>query len=585
MAASISSSIVACLRAFNEFIEEIKDPDKEKPEGLYVQTWKDELGRLRIWAANIGAHQTGQSSLDFRLRDSSRIRQQMIKLLDEVLQRLQDVRDVILEGQDEDVESLDESSSENDVPQSELQQLRGSVATLINCLFEMSMLVRKPAPHDLRIGSKEVDVAAFEPFDYSHVRDKHPKADERIVFRLSQAITRRRKYLKYRERHAMKLKQGIDHQTSGSVVLSETVATDVQNRNVDFDDEASESGSSQTSYAPTLMSGGDITIPAPPRASQGGAPFECPYCYFIITVQSTRSWNRHVFNDLEPYVCTEITCTTPDKLYATRHEWLRHLEVAHPREESSRTKLGNPDQGVNCSLCGDSLDTKTRHDRHLARHLQELALFILPRNEEDSDDGEDNTDTDSSSSIALSARDHVRDKLDGSLLDEPIVGTADGGKVTDDTEPPLNVARAGLKKILENAKEGKHDHDQLEKTKKKKEDALKKWVIEEYNVLKLEKEPKKKAEKEAADKAFKDRVRSTFGAAGYDDESINKILEKEGKGNHDHGQKGIMDLTRPTYIKVHRKHLSPDTLDVYELPWEWDEVSRFSSRVWPRIEG
>ena len=29
-----------------------------------------------------------------------------------------------------------------------------------------------------------------------------------------------------------------------------------------------------------------------------------------------------------------------------------------------------------------------------------------------------------------------------------------------------------------------------------------------------------------------------------------------------------LELSRPTYIKVHRKHLSPDTLDAYDLPWE-----------------
>ncbi len=34
-----------------------------------------------------------------------------------------------------------------------------------------------------------------------------------------------------------------------------------------------------------------------------------------------------------------------------------------------------------------------------------------------------------------------------------------------------------------------------------------------------------------------------------------------------------VDLMRPTYIKVNRKHMSPETLDAYGLPWEWDEVS------------
>ena len=189
------------------------------------------------------------------------------------------------------MESLGGSSSGDEESQTEIQQLLRSIATIINCLFQMSMLVRKPAPHDLLVGSKKADVAAFEPFDYNHVINKFPKADNRLVSRLGQANTRRRKYLKYRERHAMKLKQGINKviNTSGgdTEVLSETVATDFCGRNIDFDEKASESGFSQTSYALTLMSGGDITIPAPPRASKDGAAFECPYCFYVINTEST----------------------------------------------------------------------------------------------------------------------------------------------------------------------------------------------------------------------------------------------------------------------------------------------------------
>lgn len=35
----------------------------------------------------------------------------------------------------------------------------------------------------------------------------------------------------------------------------------------------------------------------------------------------------------------------------------------------------------------------------------------------------------------------------------------------------------------------------------------------------------------------------------------------------------VHDLQMPTFIKVHRKYLNPDTLDAYDLPWEWDMVS------------
>lgn len=36
---------------------------------------------------------------------------------------------------------------------------------------------------------------------------------------------------------------------------------------------------------------------------------------------------------------------------------------------------------------------------------------------------------------------------------------------------------------------------------------------------------------------------------------------------------------RLKYMKVHRKYMSPDTLDEYELPWEWHEVSLALCRV------
>ena len=397
MAISISTSIISCLKAFNAFVEELQDPANEDPAALLVRSWQDELGRLRIWAANIGAHQTNQSSLDYRLRDSSHIRQQIMNLLGELLDRLHEAENAILEDEvdDDDIESLEGSSSEDEALQTDVHRLQRSVATLITCLFQMSMLVRKPAPHDLRIGSRGAEVAAFEPFDYNHVRDKYPKAEEFIVSRLGHGITRRRQYLKYRERHALKLKQGIsgveddtipDNAASG-VVLSETIATDLQDWNVKFDDNASQTGNSQTSYAPTLMSGGDITFPDPPRSSLGGAPFECPYCYFVITAPSTRSWNRHVIDDLQPYMCLDKTCTTPHKLYATRHEWVHHSDNMHHREASG--------EGRQCILCGDPQETTQQDNRHVAEHLQGLALFALPPNHDESDTKEHCTHSDS----------------------------------------------------------------------------------------------------------------------------------------------------------------------------------------------
>lgn len=107
---------------------------------------------------------------------------------------------------------------------------------------------------------------------------------------------------------------------------------------------------------------------------------------------------------------------------------------------------------------------------------------------------------------------------------------------------------------------------------KKEEEEMKKKAIEEHHAKQLEEKAKKEKEKKEADEEFRARVKKTFGQAGYDEKSIERILEKGEKGKEHHGKEiKIKDLTRPTYIKVHRKHVSPETLDEYNLPWEWDE--------------
>ena len=56
-------------------------------------------------------------------------------------------------------------------------------------------------------------------------------------------------------------------------------------------------------------------------------------------------------------------------------------------------------------------------------------------------------------------------------------------------------------------------------------------------------------------------------------ERLEKLLRGGEKRADAHGaQITPLDLTRPTYIKVHRKYMSPETLDEYKLPWEWLKV-------------
>ena len=354
MAVSISTTLMPCLKSFNQVQDLVKQPDYKYEEDVSSTLWTDELGRLRVWASNVGAHQTGQSSLDFRLRDASHISQQITKLLKDLHGILDSVKDEISIDQVKAFEvsasSDDEDTWPGEDPPSELHQLYEEVVNVVDCLYKMSMLIRRPAQHDLLIGSKKADVAAFEPFDREHVRNKYQNADDIIIQRLGHAITQRRRYLKYRERHHAKLSKRIEN-------------------NQDI---------ARTTNNPSLI-GGSITIPPPPKESASGKPFECPYCFLFIDIKGTSSWTQHIFRDIKPYICTSIDCRTPNRLYENRREWSLHINSSHPREETA------------CPLCKSVLASK-QFEPHVARHLEELALFALPRSSMDDESGPDDVD-------------------------------------------------------------------------------------------------------------------------------------------------------------------------------------------------
>jgi hypothetical protein len=262
MISSIASKLKPCLQSFNVLLSHLglAAHETEVPQSA----WQDELGRLRIWAANIGAHQTGQSSLDYRLRVASHISQQVLKLLEDLCSTLREIEEVLADGP-----SLGEDSDGE--AETEIQQLYHGLCNINKCLYQMSMLIRKPARHDRRHQSHTNYTTAFQPFDRDHVAHKYPEADSSTVERLGLAISGRREDLRYRERHHAKLAQGLSHARNNeqtqthSVVLSQTVATEFEeNTHIEFEDTMSNSGLSQTSYALSLEGGGQTSVPPPP---------------------------------------------------------------------------------------------------------------------------------------------------------------------------------------------------------------------------------------------------------------------------------------------------------------------------------
>lgn len=645
MKTSISSLVRSCLALFSQIAEKVEQSYYNNLHGKDVPaiSWIDELGRLRIWAANIGAHQTGQSSLDFRLRDSSHITDEIIDLLTDLSGKLDEVADFISDNtiSDNHLETDPTTDLLDEPSLTEIQQLYEEVVTIVKCLYQMSMLIRNPARHNLLAESVPDDILMSDQWDRQHVSNKFPQADNRVIEHLGRANTRRRKYFKYRERHSAKLSRGLEHDPdTDKQTMSSTMATEFKADIIDPEDTASNSGFSQTSYAQSLFEGGNITIPPLPKEYLAGTPFVCPYCHFVIDVHNTRSWTRHIFKDLKPYSCTFPNCCTIDRLYASRTEWFFHVRNTHD--------VSN----LQCPLCKDILISPKFFERHVARHLEELALFVLPRIETDvgDDHGNEALSTDSESEHNSAAKSSHYESIKGAgTIDEESGFTAN--RIRDAEAMPIDVRDQtqneldsgafeylGTRNVLEdpehklpedpssvhkgvmsqevdmkgippNARWTKIDRklvslqalDEKGERYEAREDyvlvqrVLAQGEIEELadrtrmirsyrEWLPIERDMESENEMiiaggKAAKKSKEEQIRKTaeeekffwenleevYLSPGYHEDNVDTMigeLEKEKKEPN----------RRPTYIKVHRKHLSPETLDAYNLPWKWDDV-------------
>ncbi|KAI1313324.1 hypothetical protein F5Y03DRAFT_161128 [Xylaria venustula] len=454
MTETITSHVTHCLELFRDGLPPMGRGDRDPSEETLIQKIRDEHTRFKVWSGNIGAHRVGMSSLDYRLRDSSHIRNHIIRLLKDLGLLLEDVR-AILSGKktpwdqlssDEDSEVEDEedsdtddvTGSENDSADTELGQLTLNVTDVINCLLRMSITIRNPSRHDRFVGSVSTEMLHYEPFDIQHVGSMFYTIDSALAERLGKAITRRRQYFKYREAHHDKLSYGLegrDHLDTAPETIASSIPEHLKDgqRAVTStitkpDDGCSESGFSQTSYALTMANDDRRHIPPLPREASRG-PFQCPFCFTIVVITNKLLWKKHVYGDLRPYVCLVKDCKTPNQEYTRQHEWMQHMVDNHwkiyrcpftcdvtfasspdcknhiIRNHADMAPLDQVDDlvglgaqrvdylsGLSCPLCPETLGSIKQYQRHVGRHQEQLAIFALPNLSNEDHGNSDNED-------------------------------------------------------------------------------------------------------------------------------------------------------------------------------------------------
>ncbi|KAF8438315.1 hypothetical protein BGX38DRAFT_1098108, partial [Terfezia claveryi] len=215
------------------------------------------------------------------------------------------------------------------------------------------MAIRNATPRDRLHKITSIEVSHFEYWDIAHIGSKFPTAASYLIQRLGKANTRRRQLFKYYQQHHGTIARYINRDlplTSGDRIIERQGALNM----------------SLTSYA-TSANHQRIRIAQPPNpdAAYNGTPFECPYCFQIISIRDRCAWRKHVYRDLQPYICTHKDCPRPEKQYSSLHDWYGHEIQVHRRE------------WYLCPLCSCAL-AYSEVKKHLGGHLQEIALFTLP---------------------------------------------------------------------------------------------------------------------------------------------------------------------------------------------------------------
>ncbi|KAK0745832.1 hypothetical protein B0T18DRAFT_410254 [Schizothecium vesticola] len=482
MAATIAAAVSRCLLSFEILLSALVSDDDERA------TVASHLARFKLWVGTLGAHrESGSRSLEYRLRDASSIKNHIVSLLQDLCNSVNEGvseaerTDLGLSSdksdgvhQDPTTAELEEYFRDDDDTHgaSELSDVLDEIGHTIDCLLRLSITIRNPAPHDhfrSRTGAGLVDF--YEPWDVKHAREKFPKAEQGIAERLGKATSRRRQYFKYREEHAKKLAEGLDEvspeepdrdraTTIASSIPRHLKGIETTDHLAEFDD--TESNVSKTSYAPSNADASLLRVPPLPKEYVDG-PFKCPFCCMIVSIRTRGDWKKHVFRDLRPYVCLVTSCATPEQLYLRRGDWidhmkqdhwkawrcpfacshllhskldfLTHIKQSHPEGAFARTLdtleslSSQPDLAKakgTCPLCPFSIASHTQYASHVAKHVEQLALFALPTSQGADHSDEDDSEASSAAFVPYPPSSDSSDGDDKHVAGEELVAGGDG---------------------------------------------------------------------------------------------------------------------------------------------------------------
>lgn len=387
-----------------------------------------------------------------------------------------------------------DSESEADPRARSIKYLTAYIQGLMDLgpMIEINLIESERRPDD----AQQPALPAFDVSEpartyVSVVRDKFPKAPTRLVERLGEANWQRHVQVRKRitDPGEKTFKERIPVSVFHDSGIGSTMPSGSQYAATTFTRSSFNSSMAEKEY-------GSLRVPPTPKEVSLGQPFQCFLCQVTQRkIKNRVDWKKHVYKDLQPYICTHSGCQDELLRFSTREAWAQHFDI-HRLESIWRctecdrdfTAVTSLEEHLNydhafsassyqvkaaplasirrqtrpieqeiCALCLESPGKNRRKFiRHVCRHMEDIALMVLPRDlgkegneEEESDDGwrvESESSVEPSSIIAQTP--------DNPSADTPGLDSVSVSGHTSDIENPLEGSEVVGKPLNQENNEG-----------------------------------------------------------------------------------------------------------------------------------
>ncbi|KAI0554262.1 hypothetical protein F4679DRAFT_527697 [Xylaria curta] len=392
------------LELFRELLKISINERNSTSDSDYVSLQRS-FERLKLWSDGYGV---AAGCLDKVFLKSHMLRTAALKLLGSLATTLTDrltpqlthsfwpaqepLKTVFLEvkllaeriGVDDDGASSSDVSY--DLESDSMNEIAQDLLTDTLCLMELDPLLKSPIL-DKR-DDEERAAAHDERTDWGphyvyceRIQSRFPQAASPLILRLGQANLER--YIRCQEGRCNE-PNDINGAEDALLILQHAGSVDGSKF---YDSALGSSVPPVSSYAETIMSyrskeGRSVRIPPLPPEGKTGHPFSCVVCGRSVRISNNSAWKQHLYADLCPWLCVDLSCSHGNKVYKSKTDWISHLALDHHLEPAW--------ESMECPLCLQSTGVgKTIITKHLSSHLEEISLGALPSGLEFDTESED----------------------------------------------------------------------------------------------------------------------------------------------------------------------------------------------------